>query len=102
MKINKKISILLIDDEKAALHGLKKTLSGHGYDLSEAGGGIEGLEKATELQPDMVITDLVMPELDGIELIKKLTAVSSPPLIILTTAFGSESIAVDAMELQLY
>jgi len=102
MKINKKVSILLIDDEKAALHGLKKTLSGQGYDLSEAGGGIEGLEKATELQPDIVITDMVMPELDGIELIKKLTAVSSPPLIILTTAFGSESIAVDAMRAGAY
>ena len=102
MKINKKISILLIDDEEAALFGLKKTLSGQGYKLAEAGGGVEGLEKATDLQPDIVITDMVMPDLDGIELIKKLSKVSSPPLIILTTAFGSENIAVEAMRAGAY
>ncbi|MDN5344719.1 MAG: two-component system, OmpR family, operon response regulator KdpE [Clostridia bacterium] len=76
--------ILIIDDEPPIRRLLKVALAAHGYDLAEATSGQEGLQQAAFLHPDLVILDLGLPDLDGLEVIKRLREWSQVPVIILT------------------
>ena len=66
------LKILVVDDETAARRGLVSLLSGWGYAVEEAADGQEALEKAVAVLPSVVLTDLVMPRLDGHALLKAL------------------------------
>lgn len=66
--------ILLVDDERDALAALESALLAHGYRVATANNGADALELAARLLPDAVITDLLMPVLDGIGLAKALRA----------------------------
>ena len=66
------VKILVVDDEAAARRGLVSLLSGWGYEVEEAGDGQEALEKAVAGMPAVVISDLVMPRMDGDALLKAL------------------------------
>jgi signal transduction histidine kinase/CheY-like chemotaxis protein len=66
--------ILLIDDEASSRYVVKSVLLETGYEIAEAGGGIEGLRVARELQPAMIVLDLVMHDLDGFEVLQRLRA----------------------------
>ncbi len=72
MTEQKNIRVLVVDDEPAARAGLEKLLRGEGYAVDAADDGTSGLAAATEHPPDVVVTDLKMPKMDGIELVKKL------------------------------
>lgn len=63
----KQKKILLIDDEQDILEILSYNLEKEGYDVSTASNGIEGIEKAREIIPDLILLDVMMPEKDGIE-----------------------------------
>ena len=63
----KQKKILLIDDEQDILEILSYNLEKEGYDVSTARNGIEGIEKAREIIPDLILLDVMMPEKDGIE-----------------------------------
>src|SRR5215467_6745709 len=76
--------ILLVDDEPQITRVLRTALSTQGYSLRTAANGVEGLETANEWKPDLVITDLAMPEMDGVELCRELRAVSQIPIIVLS------------------
>ncbi|MGI9860209.1 response regulator [Moorella naiadis] len=76
--------VLIIDDEPPIRRLLKVALAAHGYDLAEATSGEEGLQQAAFLHPDLVILDLGLPDLDGLEVIKRLREWSQVPVIILT------------------
>lgn len=81
-------TILSVDDSASVRQMVKLTLSGAGYRVVEAGDGKEGLSKARESTVDMVVTDLNMPHLDGISLIRELRALATykgVPMILLTT-----------------
>jgi two-component system, NtrC family, response regulator AtoC len=69
-----------------------------GYEVQEAGNGMEGLAKVQESQFDLVITDLRMPGADGIKIIKTCREQVIPPEVIVITAHGSVDTAVDAMK----
>jgi len=60
--------ILIVDDEPQITRVLRTSLSTQGYTIRVAGNGVQGLEIAHEWKPDLVITDLAMPEMDGVEL----------------------------------
>ncbi|HSD52010.1 MAG TPA: response regulator, partial [Candidatus Methylomirabilis sp.] len=64
--------ILIADDEDASRKGLKAILAKVGYEVQEAADGQEALEKAAGFRPTVVVTDLVMPRLDGLELLTAL------------------------------
>ncbi|MBU2995541.1 response regulator transcription factor [Cellulophaga baltica] len=64
---NKDIRILLVDDEPDILEILSYNLSSEGYDVSTAKNGVEGVAKAKKKQPHLIILDVMMPEMDGIE-----------------------------------
>ena len=66
--------ILLVDDEPDILEILKYNLRKEGYDVATAGNGEEGLKRAEEFQPDLIILDIMMPVMDGVEVCRQLRA----------------------------
>src|SRR5437764_782752 len=62
--------VLLVDDEPDLLELLEEFLAGQGYEVHLANGGDEGLRKIMEISPDAIVTDLVMPDVTGIEVLK--------------------------------
>ncbi len=65
-------TILIIDDDKLFRKALSEALEAKGFTVEEASDGNKGLDKAVELKPDLVVTDIKMPGLDGLELVTKL------------------------------
>lgn len=81
-------TILSVDDSASMRQLVRLTLSGAGYQVIEAADGAEGLDKAKATTVDMVVTDLNMPRMDGLSLIKELRLLPSyrgVPIILLTT-----------------
>lgn len=76
--------ILVIDDEKQIRRLLKVALTGHGYEVEEADCGQDGLNKAAAYKPDLIILDLGLPDMDGLEVIRRLREWSKIPVIILS------------------
>src|SRR5580704_12220128 len=79
--------VLVVDDEPDALELIKFNLKGAGYDVATAADGEEALKKARQLLPDLIVLDLMLPEVDGLEVCKILRRdprVSSIPIIMLT------------------
>lgn len=64
--------ILLVEDEQLVINLLEKKLTQEGYEISVAKDGIEGLEKMKETQPDLVLLDIVMPRMGGIEVMEEM------------------------------
>ena len=81
-------SILTVDDSPSLRMAIKIALTGAGYAVTEAGDGVEGLNKATSTHFDMIVTDLNMPNMDGLTMIEELRkspAQAGVPIIFLTT-----------------
>lgn len=76
--------ILVVDDEPQITRVLKSSLSSNGYEVQTAQDGIAALERIKTWVPDMVITDLAMPNMDGIALCKELRACSNVPILVLS------------------
>ena len=98
------VKVLIVEDEPHALMGLAELVSSWGYRTETARDGIEGWEKALAWDPAIVVTDLKMPRMDGLELLAKLTEASSGShlAVVVLTAQGSIQAAVDAMKLGAY
>ena len=92
-----KTRILVVDDEASARSGLEKLLNQAGYEVTTAADGAIALDLAAEHAPDLVLTDLNMPNLDGMSLLSKLRAQDASLPVIVTTAFGNVDEAVEAM-----
>jgi len=89
--------LLVIEDELAIRRFLRATLAQRGYDLAEAGTGEAGLALAAERPPDLVILDLGLPDLDGLEVLRRLRAWLPAPIIVLS-ARGQERDKVAALD----
>ena len=89
--------ILVVDDEVNARSALAELLRDEGFDVETAADAFKALGKHAAFAPHVVITDLKMPGMDGLELLKKLRASDEPPAVIVTTAFGDVATAVGAM-----
>ncbi len=76
--------ILVIDDEQAIRRFLKVSLAAHGYAVIEADTGQEGLKKVAGLNPDLIILDLGLPDIDGFEVTRRLREWTQTPIIILS------------------
>jgi len=90
--------ILVVDDEPQLTRVLRTGLKSHGYDVRAAADGLAGFEAFTDWHPDLVITDLAMPNVDGLELTRRLRAISQVPIIVLS-AKGEEKTKVEALDL---
>ena len=91
-------NILIIDDEKAIRKTLSEILSYEGYKIEEAGDGEEGLKKFSEKAYDIVLCDIKMPKLDGIEFLEKAKAVNADIPVIMISGHGNIDTAVEAVK----
>jgi two-component system KDP operon response regulator KdpE len=96
--VKDKERILVVDDEPQLTRVLRTGLKSRGYDVRAAADGLAGFETFSDWHPDLVITDLAMPNMDGLELCRRLRAVSQVPIIILS-AKGEEKIKVEALDI---
>ncbi len=87
-------TILIVDDEPAGRHTLESILEGQGYRLEMAGNGVEALEKAAQLLPDVILLDVMMPGMDGFEVCKRIRnnpMLAEIPIIMLTALDDRQS-----------
>ena len=91
--------ILIIEDEADLIKGLKLNLSDEGFDVAWAANGVEGLRKALEEAPDLIILDIMLPEMDGLEVCRKLRQKNVDIPIIMLTAKGEEIDKVVGLEI---
>jgi two-component system, OmpR family, KDP operon response regulator KdpE len=96
MKGNQRI--LVVDDEPQILRVLSRSLASEGYEIRVASDGDEALTVFSDWAPDLVITDLAMPKIDGLELCERLRAISPIPIIVLSASV-EEHIKVEALDL---
>src|SRR6204780_1845078 len=89
--------ILVVDDESQITRVLRTSLSSNGYDIRVANDGETALEIMKDWKPDLVITDLAMPNMDGLELCRGLRARSQVPIIVLSVR-GEERMKVKALD----
>ena len=89
--------ILVVDDEPQITRVLRTSLTGNGFEVRTADDGHSGLRVAREWQPDLVITDISMPNMNGIELCRQLRAESTLPIIVLSVK-GEEKTKVEALD----
>jgi two-component system KDP operon response regulator KdpE len=89
--------ILVIEDESQIRRFLRATLTGHGYTLVEAGTARDGLALAAARQPDLIILDLGLPDLDGLEVTRQLREWTPVPIIVLS-ARGQEQDKIAALD----
>jgi adenylate cyclase len=92
--------ILVVDDVPDNVDILQMRLESQGYEVSTAGNGVEALAKTRELLPDLVLLDIMMPEMDGIETVKRLKSDASLPFIpvILVTAKADDKDVITGLE----
>jgi DNA-binding NtrC family response regulator len=90
--------ILIVDDEANARAALSEILREEGYTTETAADGFKALGKLEEFAPDVVLTDLKMPGLDGIGLMEKAQAIRPRATFVVMTAFGTIANAVEAMK----
>ncbi|NWF52294.1 MAG: sigma-54-dependent Fis family transcriptional regulator [Nitrospirae bacterium] len=90
--------VLVVDDEPLQREILKTILEGEGYETYTASSGEEGLGIVRKLNPDVILTDLKMEDMDGIEFIESVPKDPFEPSMIMMTAYGTISSAVDAMK----
>ncbi len=91
-------SILIVDDERNTREGLKHFLSGLDYDVSVAESGKEALAIIKKESPELILTDLRMPEMDGITLLHEIKRLRPDTMVIVLTAYGTVENAVQAMK----
>ncbi len=89
--------ILIIDDEPAQVQALTGFLKKKGFDVEKASAGQDGLKIIEKKPIDLVITDFKMPDIDGIEVLKRAKAINPEVDVIMMTAFGSIESAIEAM-----
>jgi DNA-binding response OmpR family regulator len=96
---NETAHILVVDDEGAIRYSVSKTLQRIGYEVDEASSGEEALEMMVKREYDVVLTDIRMPGLTGVELLKRIKDVSPDAIVILMTGYASLGTAVESLRL---
>jgi two-component system KDP operon response regulator KdpE len=89
--------ILVVDDEQQITMVMRSGLTKHGFDVRVASEGESALELFELWTPDLVITDLSMPNMDGLEVCRRLRAVSKVPIIVLSVK-GDEAVKIEALD----
>jgi two-component system KDP operon response regulator KdpE len=92
-----KVRVLVVDDEAPIRRLLRASLDGDLYDLAEASGGEEGIRAAAVAAPDIILLDLGLPDLDGLEVTRRIREWSEVPIIVLS-ARGDEMNKVAALD----
>lgn len=94
-----KTKILIVDDDPDVQLVLSDFCFDHGYEVVVAGSGDEALEKVRDEKPDLVMLDLMMPEMDGIDTLKGIHQIVRGLPVVMITGFADEALAREAMSL---
>ncbi len=91
--------ILVVDDASFMRMMIKDILSKNGFTiLGEAENGLKAIEKYKELEPDLVIMDITMPEMDGIQAVKEIKKINSNAKIVMCSAMGQQAMVIEAIQ----
>ena len=93
-----KKKILIVDDDEDIVTIISKMLQGEEWDVKAVYNGVEALEKVSSFKPDIILLDIMMPEMSGIEVLKKIKKSNPDTRIIMITAFGDIETYLDSME----
>ena len=96
--MNQNPRILIVDDEPQIGRVLRTGLNSHGYDVRVAADGIAAMDTFNDWHPDLVVTDLTMPNMDGVELCRRLRLISQIPIVVLS-ARGEEKMKVEVLDI---
>ena len=91
------MKILVIEDDTTVRHLIATTLDTHGYEYESAKNAEEGLDRASQEDPDVILLDLGLPDLDGIEVIKKIRSWSNMPIIVIS-ARSEDADKIEALD----
>ncbi|MDR2547152.1 MAG: response regulator [Lachnospiraceae bacterium] len=92
-------NIMIVDDAAFMRMMIKDILSKNGYNvIGEAENGLKAIEKYNELQPDLVLMDITMPEMDGIAALKQIKAANSSALVIMCSAMGQQAMVIESIQ----
>ncbi|MBF0816599.1 response regulator transcription factor [Microbacterium paludicola] len=91
------MKILIADDDPQLVRAMRITLGAHGYDVVAASDGAEAISVAAQAKPDVVLLDLGMPRLDGVEVIQAIRGWSDAPIVVVSGRTGSAD-KVDALD----
>ncbi len=91
--------VLIVDDAAFMRMMIRDVLSKNGYEiLGEAENGQKAIEKYRELKPDLVIMDITMPEVDGIQAVKEIMKISNDAKIVMCSAMGQQAMVIEAIQ----
>ena len=96
-EMEERAKILIVDDEPQITRVLRTALSTQGYTVQIAANGVQGMEAVHAWRPDLVITDVSMPEMNGVELCREIRAVSQVPILVLSVR-SQEAMKVEALD----
>ena len=92
-------NILISDDAAFMRMMIKDILTKNGYNVvGEAENGAKAVEKYNELKPDLVLMDITMPEMDGIQALKKIKEADSSALVIMCSAMGQQAMVIESIQ----
>ncbi len=97
--MNKKETILIVDDEKDMRFYIENLITSFGYNAASVGSGYEAIEKVKTINPALILLDLMMPEMDGIEVLRRLKEINGDIPVIMLSAHGSTDNVVKAMKI---
>ena len=92
-------SILICDDAAFMRMMIKDILVKNGYNIAgEAENGVKAVEKYQETKPDLVLMDITMPEMDGIQALKKIKAIDANASVVMCSAMGQQAMVIEAIQ----
>mgnify|MGYP000785877942 FL=1 len=92
-------NILIVDDAAFMRMMIKDILTKNGYTVAgEAENGAKAVEKYTELKPDLVLMDITMPEMDGIQALKKIRELDPKASVIMCSAMGQQAMVIESIQ----
>ena len=99
---NSKSIVLVVDDQPGIRRLLMEVLTEEGYSVYTAANGYEGIQKAKDLKPALILMDMKMPGMDGIETLRELKHLNQAEKVIMMTAYGELGLVNIAKELGVY
>ena len=91
-------NVMVVDDAVFMRMTIKKMLEAHGHSvIGEAGNGVEAVKKYVEIRPDVVLLDITMPEMNGVDALKRIKEVDAKARVIICSAMGQQAMVAQAI-----